>query len=33
MIERRERYGVSYYIMDDEEMETVAPVVQRAARR
>ena len=31
MQERRERYGVSYYIIDDEEMETVAPVVQRAA--
>jgi len=33
MQERRERYGVSYYIIDDEEMETVAPVVQRAAGR
>jgi probable F420-dependent oxidoreductase len=30
MQERRERYGVSYYIIDDEEMETVAPVVQYA---
>jgi hypothetical protein len=31
MLQRRERYGVSYYIIADEEMETVAPVVQRAA--
>jgi hypothetical protein len=31
MQERRERYGVSYYIIADEEMETVAPVVQHAA--
>jgi probable F420-dependent oxidoreductase len=31
MLERRERYGVSYYIIPDEELETVAPVVQRAA--
>jgi probable F420-dependent oxidoreductase len=31
MQERRERYGVSYYIITDEEMEAVAPVVQRAA--
>jgi hypothetical protein len=31
--ERRERYGVSYYIIADEEMETVAPVVQHAAGR
>jgi probable F420-dependent oxidoreductase len=33
MLERRERYGVSYYIIPDEEMNTVAPVVQRAAGR
>jgi probable F420-dependent oxidoreductase len=33
MLERRERYGVSYYIIADEEMEAVAPVVQRAAGR
>jgi probable F420-dependent oxidoreductase len=33
MQERRERYGVSYYIIDDEEMEAVAPVVQHAAGR
>ena len=33
MLERRERYGVSYYIIADEEMETVAPVVQHAAGR
>jgi probable F420-dependent oxidoreductase len=33
MLERRERYGVSYYIIPDEEMETVASVVQRAAGR
>jgi probable F420-dependent oxidoreductase len=31
MRERRARYGVSYYIVTDEEMEAVAPVVQRAA--
>jgi len=31
MLERRERYGVSYYIIPDEEMDAVAPVVQRAA--
>jgi len=31
MQERRERYGVSYYIIADEEIETVAPVVQHAA--
>ena len=31
MQERREHYGVSYYIIADEEMETVAPVVQHAA--
>jgi probable F420-dependent oxidoreductase len=30
MQERRERYGISYYIIADEEMEAVAPVVQRA---
>jgi probable F420-dependent oxidoreductase len=30
MQERRERYGVSYYIIADEEMEVLAPVVQRA---
>jgi probable F420-dependent oxidoreductase len=30
MVERRKRYGVSYYIIADEEMEAVAPVVQRA---
>jgi probable F420-dependent oxidoreductase len=33
MLERRERYGVSYYIIPDEEMDAVAPVVQRAAGR
>jgi probable F420-dependent oxidoreductase len=33
MLERRERYGVSYYIVADEEMEAVALVVQRAASR
>jgi probable F420-dependent oxidoreductase len=33
MQERRERYGVSYYIIADEGMEAVAPVVQRAAGR
>jgi probable F420-dependent oxidoreductase len=31
MLDRRERYGVSYYIIPDEEMEAVAPVIQRAA--
>jgi alkanesulfonate monooxygenase SsuD/methylene tetrahydromethanopterin reductase-like flavin-dependent oxidoreductase (luciferase family) len=31
MLERRERFGVSYYIISDDEMETVASVVQRAA--
>jgi probable F420-dependent oxidoreductase len=33
LLERRERYGVSYYIIPDEEMEAVAPIVQRAAGR
>jgi probable F420-dependent oxidoreductase len=33
MQERRERYGVTYYIVSDEEMETIAPVVQRVAGR
>ena len=33
MQERRERDGVSYYIIDDEQMDAVAPVVERAAGR
>jgi probable F420-dependent oxidoreductase len=33
MLERRERYGVSYYIIPDEELEAIAPVVQGAAGR
>jgi hypothetical protein len=31
MRERRERYGFSYYIVSDADMEMVAPIVARLA--
>lgn len=32
MLERRERYGFSYYIVSDADMEACAPIVARLAR-
>jgi len=31
MQSRRERYGISYYVLDDRSMEAAAPIVARLA--